>query len=91
MSEMVQIGVQLALVVLVILSLICAYRMWVGPRSSDRLQALDLLTTLLIGIIVVLAVIESTPSFVDVGISLAAFAFIGTLAIARYIAEGKVF
>jgi multisubunit Na+/H+ antiporter MnhF subunit len=51
----------------------------------------DLITTLLIGIIVMLALVEDTQNFVDMAIALAAFAFIGTISIARYISEGRVF
>jgi multisubunit Na+/H+ antiporter MnhF subunit len=91
MSPVVQIGLQGALVVLVLLVIPCAYRVWVGPTAADRLQAIDTITTLLIGIIIVLALMQGIGMFMDVAIALAAFAFIGTLALARYISEGKVF
>ena len=91
MSSLVQIGLQGALVVLVLLIVPCAYRVWVGPTPADRLQAIDTITTLLIGIIIVLALMQGIGMFMDVAIALAAFAFIGTLALARYISEGKVF
>ncbi len=91
MSEVIQLSVQVALVVLVILILPCAYRVWIGPTAADRLQAVDTITTLLIGIIIVLALLRETVMYIDVAIALAAFAFIGTLALARYIADGKVF
>ncbi len=91
MSSLVQVGIQGALLVLVVLILPCAYRAWVGPTAPDRLQAIDAITTLLIGIIIVLAVLRNTVMFIDVAIALAAFAFIGTIALARYIAEGRVF
>jgi multicomponent Na+:H+ antiporter subunit F len=63
----------------------------VGPSAADRLQAIDTITSLLIGIIIVLAILRQEWMFVDVGIALAALGFIGTLALARYISEGKVF
>ena len=91
MTTFVQLGVQAALLVLVVLILPCTYRAWVGPTAPDRLQAIDAITTLLIGIIIVLAVLRNTVMFIDVAIALAAFAFIGTIALARYIAEGRVF
>ncbi|NDJ34281.1 MAG: hypothetical protein GYB64_06400 [Chloroflexi bacterium] len=90
-DTIVTVGTTLALVVMVVLIIPCTYRVWAGPRPADRLQAIDLVTTLLTGMIVLVAVIERTPLFVDIGIALAAFAFIGTLAISRFIAEGKVF
>ena len=91
MTSLVQFGIQAALLVLVLLILPCAYRAWVGPTAPDRLQAIDTITTLLIGIIIVLAVLRNTVMFIDVAIALAAFAFIGTIALARYISEGRAF
>jgi multisubunit Na+/H+ antiporter MnhF subunit len=91
MNGLLQVGTQLALLVLVVLIVPCAYRVWIGPSAADRLQAIDAITTLLIGIIIVLAVLRGTVMFIDVGIALAAFGFIGTIALARYISEGKVF
>lgn len=91
MSTLLQLSLQAALVVLVALIVPCAYRVWLGPSAADRLQATDAITTLLIGIIIVLAVLRQTSMFIDVAIALAAFSFIGTLALARYISEGKAF
>ena len=91
MSPFGQFAIQAALFVLVVLILPCAYRAWVGPTAPDRLQAIDTITTLLIGIIIVLALLRNTVMFVDVAIAIAAFAFVGTIALARYIAEGRAF
>jgi multisubunit Na+/H+ antiporter MnhF subunit len=55
------------------------------------LQAVDTITTLLIGIIVLLALVQRTSFIVDIALALAAFGFIGTVAIARYLGEGRVF
>jgi multisubunit Na+/H+ antiporter MnhF subunit len=91
MTPFIQVGLQLALFVLVLLMIPCAYRAWIGPSGADRLQAIDTITTLMIGIIIVLALLQGISMFIDVALALAAFAFIGTLALARYISEGKVF
>ncbi len=91
MSPLVQLSVQAALLVLGILIVPCAYRAWIGPTAPDRLQAIDTITTLLIGIIIVLAVLRNTVMFVDVAIAIAAFSFVGTMALARYISEGRGF
>ncbi len=90
-SVLAQTAVQLILLALVSLLLPASYRVIVGPTLPDRLAAVDLITTLLIGIIVMLALVEGTQVFVDMAIALAAFAFIGTICIARYISEGRVF
>lgn len=91
MSPLMQMGLQVGLVALVLMIVPCAYRVWVGPSAPDRLQGMDAITTLLIGIIIVLALLQGVSMFIDVALAIAAFAFIGTLALARYISEGKVF
>ena len=91
MTPFVQVGLQLALLVLVLLMIPCAHRAWLGPSGADRLQAIDTITTLMICIIIVLAMLQGISMFIDVALALAAFAFIGTLALARYISEGKAF
>ncbi|MEP7290513.1 MAG: monovalent cation/H+ antiporter complex subunit F [Chloroflexota bacterium] len=91
MSVIALAGVHAALLVLVVLLLPCIYRLGRGPTAADRLQVADTITTLLIGIIIVLALIRNDGMFVDIAIALAAFGFIGTLALARYIAEKRIF
>ena len=86
-----QTTIRLVLLALVSLLIPASYRIIVGETLPDRLQAMDLITTLLIGIIVMLALVEETEVFVDMAIALAAFAFIGTISIARYISQGRVF
>ncbi len=91
MSNLANIGAQIALIVLIVLLAPCVWRMVRAQHAAERLQAIDLLTTLLIGIVVVLAVVEGVAFLVDIGIALAAFSFIGTLAVARYLSEGGLF
>jgi len=91
MSNVVLIGIHAALVALILLLIPCIYRLWRGPSAAERLQVIDKITTLLIGIIVVLAIIRGDVMFVDIAIALAAFGFIGTLAVARYISEKRTF
>jgi len=91
MSEVAVIAVHGALLVLILLIIPCIYRLGIGPTAADRLQVTDTITTLLIGIIVVLALIRNDGMFVDIAIALAAFGFIGTLALARYIGEKRIF
>ena len=90
-SVLVQTAVRLILLALVILLIPASWRIVAGPTLPDRLAAVDLITTLLIGIIVMLALVEDTQVFVDMAIALAAFAFVGTISIARYISEGRVY
>lgn len=90
-SPIAQAIIQFVLLIMVILLIPASYRVVVGTTLPDRLQAVDLITTLLTGIIVLLALVEGTEIFIDMAIALAAFSFVGTVSIARYISEGRVF
>jgi multicomponent Na+:H+ antiporter subunit F len=90
-SELAQTVTQIAVIIMIGLLLPCAYRVFAGPSPSDRLQAIDTITTLLIGIIILLALVQGSSFVVDVALALAAFSFVATLAIARYLSEGRAF
>lgn len=91
MSDVLVTGLQIALAVVVLLLLPVGYRLAAGPTQADRLQAIDAATMLLIATMILLALIQQNGLTVDVALALAAFAFVGTLAVARYLAQGKVF
>ena len=90
-ADVLDIIYRFALVVQVVLLLLSALRAAIGPSLADRLLAIDLITTILIGVIIVLALMNENESLIDIGIALAALSFIATLALTRYISEGKVF
>ena len=91
MSDLTMMIVQAALLVLIALLIPCVYRVLIGPTSADRLQALEVTSTLLIGIVILLMLVQRSPFVLEIGIALAAFSFIATLGIARYLAEGRIF
>jgi multicomponent Na+:H+ antiporter subunit F len=82
---------QFTLFFMVVMLIPTAYRMVRGPRIADRLLALDLITTILLALIVLLALIEVQTLLVDVALALSALSFVSTLAIARFVGEGRVF
>lgn len=90
-NGLVDAGVELALLTMVLLLLPLAYRVFAGPEPVDRLQAIDAINILLIGIIVLLVPAQGEPFLMNIGIALAAFSFVATVAISRYLCEGKVF
>jgi multicomponent Na+:H+ antiporter subunit F len=91
MSEILDFLINAALVIQVILLPFPFYLVLFGKTTTDRLVGVDTITTLLVGIVVVLALVENLDTTLDMGIGLAALSFAGTLSIARYIAEGRVF
>lgn len=91
LNALVDAGVELALLTMVLLLLPLSYRIFSGPEPVDRLQAIDTINILLIAIIVLLVPAQGEPFFINLGLALAAFAFVATVAISRYLCEGKVF
>jgi multicomponent Na+:H+ antiporter subunit F len=74
-----------ALPLLALAILLAFVRLVRGPSLPDRVVALDLLATLGIGIVVVYAINQDQPAFLDVAVILALVAFLGTVAFAFYI------
>ncbi len=91
MTELISFIENAALFILILALIPATYRIWTGPSAMERLQALDLTTNVFVGIIVVLGLVLDNAQMIDIGIALAAFSFVATLAIARFIAEGRFF
>ena len=80
-----------ALVIHIILMGVALWRVWRGENIVDRLIGADLITTITLAILVVLAVIARNSIYIDVALGLAALGFIGTIALAKYIADEQMF
>lgn len=61
-----------------------------GPSLPARVVALDLMGSLVVGIIAVYAVATEQPIFLDVAIVLALIGFLGTVAFAYFIEKGEL-
>jgi multicomponent Na+:H+ antiporter subunit F len=71
---------------LLIFGLIFAFiRLLKGPSLPSRVIALDMMSVLGIGIIVIYAVLTDQPVFIDVAGVLALVSFLGTVAFAEYV------
>jgi multisubunit Na+/H+ antiporter MnhF subunit len=80
-----------ALVIHIILMGVALWRVWRGENIVDRLIGADLITTITLAILVILAVIDRNSIYIDVALGLAALGFIGTIALAKYIADEQMF
>lgn len=75
-----------AILLLISLGLIAAFvRLLRGPYLPDRVVALDLISVMAVGFIVIYAVRFNQPNFLDVAIILALITFLGTVAFAYYL------
>ena len=67
---------------------LCFLRMLKGPTSSDRAVALDTLSTVTAALLVLLGYIFKRYVYLDVSLVYAVLAFIGSVAIARFLEKG---
>ena len=81
----------LALLVHIGLLAVVLWKVWRGENIIDRLMGADLLGTLTLAVLVLLALIERDGIYIDVALGLAALGFIGIIALAKYVADEQVF
>lgn len=76
--------IELALVALAMALVLTFIRLVHGPSLMDRVVALELIASLVAGIVAVFAIGTNDPALIDVAIALALVAFLGAVAFARY-------
>jgi Multisubunit Na+/H+ antiporter, MnhF subunit len=74
-----------AALILVILIMLAAVRLWIGPTPADRALAVDTVNTLTVAVLILLGVAYRQIIFIDVAIVYALLSFVSTLFIAKYI------
>jgi multicomponent Na+:H+ antiporter subunit F len=74
-----------ALALLVLAVLLALIRLFRGPGLADRIVALDLLTTLSVSVIGVIAVRTGIALQLDIALALCLVGFVSTIALARYL------
>jgi len=63
-------------------------RLIIGPTASDRVVALDTLSTITTALLVLLGFIFKRYVYLDVALVYALLTFIGAIAVARYLEKG---
>lgn len=91
MEQIVETVLNLALLVHLLLLALVVWRVWRGENVVDRLAGADLVSTLTVAILVLLALIWQDSVYVEVALGLAALGFVGVIALARYLADEQMF
>ncbi len=74
---------------IIIVALLLAFIRFIkGPTASDRVVALDTMTTTFVAVLVLLGYIYQRYIYIDVSLVYAVLGFIGVLIIARYLEGG---
>ena len=84
-SSPVAIAGQFALAVLLISIILALARLVKGPAAADRIVALDLISILIVAFLATYSIYAGETSFLDVAIGYALIAFLGTVALARFL------
>ena len=82
--------IYVVMLVLMLSSFLCLYRIAKGPTAPDRTVAVDALGTLLTGFCCVFALYYGRDWFMNIAIVWALMSFIGAIALAKYL-EGKFY
>jgi multicomponent Na+:H+ antiporter subunit F len=81
----------ISLIIHILLIGISVWRVWRGENVIDRLMGADLISTLTVCILVLIALFEDNSIFIDVAIGLVALGFVSSIALAKYIADEQMF
>lgn len=63
-------------------------RLYIGPSLPDRVVALELFSSMIVGIIGLVAIATDVPSLLDVAIVMALMAFMAAIGFARFLERG---
>jgi len=91
MEEILGAVFVIALVAHLLLLGVAAWRVLRGENAVDRLLSVELVSVLALCVVLLITLITGQSIYVDVALGLAALSFIGTLALAKYLADQRMF
>jgi multisubunit Na+/H+ antiporter MnhF subunit len=91
LQQALVVVLNLALAIHIALIALSVYRLWRGENLIDRLIGADLVTTLMLAVLVLIALIELNALYIDVALGLAALGFVSAIALAKYAADERIF
>jgi multicomponent Na+:H+ antiporter subunit F len=74
-------------IILIACCFFCLIRAWLGKSIPDRMVAIDIMGTLAVGMTALLALMTKRSFLIDVALAWIFLSFIGTLALAKYLAH----
>jgi multicomponent Na+:H+ antiporter subunit F len=79
----------IAMAVVSVALFLAAVRLFRGPTLPDRVVALELIASLMVGMIAIVAIVAEQAILIDVAIALTLVGFLGAVAFARYMEKGS--
>jgi len=69
---------------------LCLYRIAHGPTASDRVVAIDIIGTVVVGFVAILTAVTGATYLLDVALVWALVSWVGTLVLAKYLVGKKL-
>lgn len=88
--SIVDISFRGAAIAVVLMSSLVLYRAIIGPKRSDRVLSINVLTTNVIVILVIIAYMTGDYTFIDAATVYVLCAFIGTLSVLKYLVWRRI-
>lgn len=87
---MIDTVIVIAIVILVLLTFVGLYRAIVGPSPEERMVAINMISTKVTTMIVMIALVTAQAVYVDVALVYALLGFITTIGLAKLLLKGKL-
>lgn len=91
MEQILGVAFAFALLIHALLLGVAVWRAIRGDNAVDRLLSVELVSVLALCILILIALLTGQSMYMDVALALAALGFIGTLALAKYLADQRMF
>lgn len=91
MGRILEIALLVSLILHVFMVAIAVWRVWRGENIIDRLIGVELVSTLFLAILVLVSLSLRESIYIDVALVLGALGFVGTIALAKYIADEQMY
>jgi multicomponent K+:H+ antiporter subunit F len=88
--NILDLALSVAIVAVTLAVALCAWRLFRGPETTDRILALDTLSMNAVALIVLLGIRWQTALLFEAALLVAMLGFASTVALARYLSRGDV-
>lgn len=79
----------ISLFILLVAFALAFYRLVKGPKINDRILALDLIASIVMGFILIYSVLIKKVVYFDIAIIISLISFVGTVAISTYLRQKR--
>ena len=91
METVLNLVLYTSLAIHIVMMDVAIWRVWRGENAIDRLIGVDLLGILTAAVLILVALISQRSIFISVAIGIAILSFVGTIALAKYLTDKKMF